>query len=100
MIERLRTLGISEERIKTLGLEQPANETQPRTDGLNPVGVIHAANRERARALAEQAVLDISVWREYRDAMDPFERARMSRQNAGAIERGRVLDEDGAPPAA
>jgi hypothetical protein len=103
MVDRLLQLGISPARIKTLGLERPANETQPRADGLNPAGVIHAANRERARALAERAVCDISSWRAYRDASDPFERAKMSRDNFGSIERGRELDEgddDGEDPSA
>jgi hypothetical protein len=93
--DRMRALGLSDERIKSLGLKPPANETQVRTDGLNPEGITHAANRERARELAEQAVLDILRWRAYRDSKDPFERARMSRGMSASIERGRELDTTG-----
>lgn len=88
---RLRSVGVSEARLKMLGIEAIAASAEPRQDGVNPAGVAHAADRQRARDLAEGAVSDIAAWRAY-EAADPFTRSRMRQQNSAAIERGRELD--------
>ena len=101
MYDRMRALGIPDERIAGLGIRPPTNSNEPRTDGLNPAGIAEAARRETARVLAERALRDVLAWRKYRDAPDPFTRASMGHENLASIERGRLLDEDvdGTPAA-
>lgn len=75
--DRLRRLGISEERISALALGRDTAKPTP------------AALASLAARLVEPAVqADLEAFREYNEERDPWRRARMRVENGPSIDRG------------
>jgi hypothetical protein len=78
LAERLRAIGVSQERIARFA---------------DPAPTVAAVVRTAATLADPQAVADLELWRSYSAETDAFKRTRMRTESHEAIERGRQIAE-------
>jgi hypothetical protein len=81
LTDRLRAIGVSEDRIAALGIGRETVKPSPT-----------ALASLAARLLDPAVQSDLDTWRSYRDEADAFRRMRLRIENGDAIERGREID--------
>jgi hypothetical protein len=78
LAERLKAIGVSEERIARFAEPKPT---------------VAAVVRTAAKLADPQAVSDLELWCMYSAETDAFRRTKMRMENHKAIERGRQIEE-------
>lgn len=83
MVERLRAIGISEDRIAAVAIGRDASKPTPT-----------ALASLAARLMDPEVQADVAAWRAYTSEPDAFRRLRLRIENGPAIDRGFAIDQE------